>query len=77
MRCPICGTEQLEPGTTIFAADVDGTVVVVRGVPALVCSTCGEAFIDDVVSEELEITVDDARRRGTESLVRHYEPLAS
>ncbi|MGH8909642.1 MAG: type II toxin-antitoxin system MqsA family antitoxin [Egibacteraceae bacterium] len=77
MRCPICGAGQLEPGTTIFAADVEGTVVVVRGVPALVCSTCGEAFIDDVVSEELETAVADARRKGTESLVRRYEPLVS
>jgi hypothetical protein len=46
-------------------------------VPASVCDTCGEAYIDDGVSEELEKTINDARGRGTESLIRHYQPLAS
>lgn len=74
MTCPICGTGQLQAGTTTFAADVDTTVVVVRNVPAEVCDTCGEAYLDEAVSEQLQRSVDDARRNGTESLVRHYEP---
>jgi YgiT-type zinc finger domain-containing protein len=77
MKCPTCGTGSLRPGVTVFAADVDGTLVVVRDVPASVCDVCGEAFIDDGVSEELETTINDARGRGTESLIRHYQPLAS
>jgi YgiT-type zinc finger domain-containing protein len=77
MTCPICGTGSLRPGTTVFAADVDGTLVVVRDVPASVCDVCGEAYIDDKVSQEIETTINDARGRGTESLIRHYQPLAS
>lgn len=77
MTCPICGIGSLRPGTTVFAADVDGTLVVVRDVPASVCDVCGEAYIDDEVSQEIETTINDARGRGTESLIRHYQPLAS
>lgn len=77
MTCPICGQEALSPGTTTFAADADGTVVVVRDVPADVCDNCGEAFISDAVAAELEALVTEAKNSGTESLVRHYQPLAS
>jgi len=77
MTCPICGQAALSPGTTTFAADADGTVVVVRDVPADVCDNCGEAFISDAVAAELEALVTEAKNSGTESLVRHYQPLAS
>jgi YgiT-type zinc finger domain-containing protein len=77
MTCPICGLQALSPGTTTFAADADGTVVVVRDVPADVCDNCGEAFISDAIAAELEALVSDARASGTESLVRHYQPRVS
>jgi len=77
MTCPVCGNGRLVDGTTTFTADVDGTLLVVRNVPALVCDVCGEAYIDDEIAEELEASVADARTKGTESLVRHYEPVAS
>lgn len=77
MTCPTCGTGALRPGATTFAADVDGTLVVVRDVPASVCDVCGEAYIDDGVSVKLETSINDARGRGTESLIRHYQPRAS
>ena len=77
MKCPTCGAGSLRPGVTVFAADVDGTLVVVRNVPASVCDVCGEAYIDEDVSEEIETTINDARGHGTESLIRHYQPLAS
>lgn len=77
MICPICGQEALTPGTTTFATDAAGTVVVVRDVPAEVCGNCGEVFISDEVAAELEVQVADAKATGTESLVRHYQPLAS
>lgn len=77
MTCPICGQRALAPGTTTLASDVAGTVVVVRDVPAQVCANCGEAFISDEAVGELEVQVAEARASGTESLVRHYQPLAS
>jgi YgiT-type zinc finger domain-containing protein len=77
MTCPICSQEALAAGTTTFAADAAGTVVVVRDVPAQVCANCGEAYISDDVAAELEVQVAEAQASGTESLVRHYRPLAS
>lgn len=77
MTCPLCGHGQLREGTTTFAADVDGVVVVIREVPANVCDECGESYLDERVSHGIEQTVQAARREGLEAVVSHFEPVAS
>lgn len=61
-KCPLCGgTKKL--GKTTFAVDLRFGVVVVRDVPATVCSLCGADWIDDTVAAKLEEIVNDARRK--------------
>lgn len=60
--CPLCGGTK-EPGSTTFAVDVGSGVVVVRDVPATVCSLCGDELIDDVIAEKLEQIVQDAKNK--------------
>jgi len=58
--CPLCGgTTQL--GTTTVTIDYETGVIILRHVTANVCSTCGEAWIDDVVAAALEKLVKEAR----------------
>lgn len=60
--CPLCsGTKK--PGTTTFTADLGFGVVVVRDVPATVCSQCGADWIADDVAARIEELVDDARKK--------------
>jgi len=61
MNCPLCGAEK-KPGTTTFTVELGFGVVVVRDVPAQVCVQCGESWIEDAVSEKLELIVKDARK---------------
>jgi YgiT-type zinc finger domain-containing protein len=61
-RCPLCGGDKQSDNTT-FAVDLPFGVVVVRGVPAFVCTRCGDAWIDDPVAAKLEGIVADACRR--------------
>lgn len=58
--CFACGGT-LESGTTTFTADFGSGVVVIRDVPAIVCSQCGMEWIDDAVSEKIEGIVKDAK----------------
>lgn len=60
--CPLCGGEK-QAGKTTFTVDLGFGVVVVREVPATVCSQCGADWIDDTIAEKLEKIVDDARER--------------
>jgi len=60
--CPLCGGKK-KLGTTTFTADLGFGVVVVRNVPATVCSQCGEDWIADAVAERIETLVEDARKK--------------
>ena len=59
-RCPLCGGTN-KPGRASFTTDWGFGVVVVRNVPALVCDSCGEQWVDDSVAARLEGIVDDAK----------------
>jgi YgiT-type zinc finger domain-containing protein len=61
-RCPLCGGSK-KPGLTTFTVDLGFGVVVVREVPASVCSQCGADWIDDSVASKLEEIVNDARQK--------------
>jgi YgiT-type zinc finger domain-containing protein len=61
-RCPLCGGEK-QLGTTTFAIDLTFGVMMVREVPAFVCTQCGDAWIEDPVAAKLESMVAEARRK--------------
>jgi len=63
--CPLCGGAK-EPGTTSFTAELGFGVVVIRNVPATVCSKCGTDWIDNETAARIERTVEDARRKHSE-----------
>lgn len=73
--CPLCGGEK-RPGTTTFAADLKFGVVVVRDVPALVCTRCGDPWIEDPVAARLEEWVAEARRKQTLVEVARWQMVA-
>jgi YgiT-type zinc finger domain-containing protein len=61
-KCPLCGGSKRK-GKTTFSVDLGFGVVVVRNVPATVCSQCGADWIEDSVADQLETIVNDARQR--------------
>lgn len=60
--CPLCGGGK-RPGTTTFTAELGFGVVVIRNVPATVCSQCGADWISDEVAGRIETLVDEARKK--------------
>jgi YgiT-type zinc finger domain-containing protein len=48
---------------TTFTAELGFGVVVIRDVPATVCSQCGADWIADNVAGRIEALVDDARKK--------------
>jgi len=61
-RCPLCRGSK-KPGQTTFTVDLGFGVVVVRHVPASVCSQCGADWIEDSIASKLEEIVNDARQK--------------
>lgn len=73
--CPVCGGRKTQ-GMTTFTVDLGFGVIVVRDVPALVCSQCGADWITDDVAAYLEETVESAKRthRQVEVTAYAYQP---
>jgi YgiT-type zinc finger domain-containing protein len=61
-KCPLCGGSK-KAGRTTFTVDLGFGVVVVRDVPASVCSQCGADWIEDSIASKLEEIVNDARQK--------------
>ncbi len=61
-KCPLCGGTKKQ-GNTTFTVDLGVGIVVVRDVPATICSQCGADWIDDAIASKLEAIVNDARQK--------------
>jgi len=61
-RCSLCGGSK-KAGRTTFTVDLGFGVVVVRDVPASVCSQCGADWIEDLIASKLEEILNDARQK--------------
>jgi YgiT-type zinc finger domain-containing protein len=62
-QCPLCGGEKKQ-GKTTYSVDLKDGVVVVRDVPAQICSQCGEEWIDAQTAQALEKIVNEAKKRA-------------
>ena len=72
MKCVACVTGDMLPGTTTFTVQRGQTTVVVRGVPALVCDTCGNDYVDEATMRRLESLVNDAEASGASMVVHDF-----
>jgi YgiT-type zinc finger domain-containing protein len=64
-QCPFC-SGLIESGKTTFTVDLETGVVVVRNIPASVCSQCGEEWIDDKTMQAVEKITLRARQQNTQ-----------
>lgn len=72
MKCVICKQGETEPGTTTMTLEQGATTVVFKYVPAEVCQTCGEAYLDASTTRHLLSIVAEAARVGVQVDVRSY-----
>lgn len=75
-KCPICGGER-ETGHTTYSVDLGLGVVVVREVPASICSQCGEEWIDPQTAKTLEEIVESARSKKANLEVLPFQQVGS
>lgn len=73
--CPLCGGLK-KTGTTTFTVDMEDTLVVIRNVPATLCSQCGNEWISDNVAENIENIVENAKKRHRVFEVTQYGKAA-
>jgi len=72
MRCVICKSGDVKPGSTTFTVERDGMTLVLKGVPARVCSQCGEAYFDEPTTRHIEAIAERAQHTGVQVAVQDY-----
>ncbi len=65
MKCVICRHGETAPGKVTVTFEQNGATVVIREVPARVCTTCGEEYVEEEIAEE-------AAQAGVQIDVRRY-----
>ena len=60
-------------GTTTLTMERGEATIVFKDVPADVCDTCGEAFIDEDISEDVYEQAEAAIEAGAHFDVRYYK----
>jgi YgiT-type zinc finger domain-containing protein len=69
----ICQYGDTEPGTTTFALTRDDTTIVIRDVPAQICTTCGEEYVDAEKGRRLSQIAEKAVSEGIQVDVGRYQ----
>ncbi len=72
MKCTICRGGETRPGTTTTTLERENLTLVVKNVPARVCDTCGEQYVEEAIATRLLQILDDAARAGVQVDVRAY-----
>jgi YgiT-type zinc finger domain-containing protein len=73
MTCIVCKKGVTQPGKATVTIDKAQTVVVIRDIPAQVCTTCGEEYIDADTMRHLEKLVAVAQKAGLNIAVQQFK----
>lgn len=69
--CPVCGGNKADTSTS-FTVDFKTGVAIVREVPVKICVQCGEKWLSNEVSEQLEKIVGIAKDQKQEFFAANY-----
>ena len=72
MKCVICKKSETQSGTATITLSRNGTTLVIKNVPAQVCSNCGEEYVDEQTTTKLLRDADKLARAGTLLDIREY-----
>jgi YgiT-type zinc finger domain-containing protein len=72
MNCVICKHGTTEPGLVTVTLNRGNTVIVIKEVPAEVCTNCGEYYLAEEVSKKLLARSNAAVAAGAEVEIIRY-----
>lgn len=71
-RCSICKSGSLHAGHATVTLERGRSVIVIRGVPAMVCDQCGEYYLDETTTKAVMERAAVIASSGTEVGVLQY-----
>ena len=74
--CLYCKNKVMIDSTTTHVVNYKNCIIVIKNVPCLECSQCGEKYYTDEVAERLEMIVDATKKLMQEVAVIDYKQAA-
>jgi YgiT-type zinc finger domain-containing protein len=72
MKCVVCKVGETQPGTATVVLQRGSATVVINDVPAQVCESCGEEYVDEQAAEAVLTAAEAAVRAGAKVEIRDY-----
>ena len=66
MKCVLCREGETSPGKVTVTLERGGTVIVIKEVPAEVCSNCGEYYLAEEITREVLRLAEAGIEKGVE-----------
>ena len=73
MECVICKNGKTQQGTTTVTLEKEGSVIVIKDVPASICQNCGHYYLDENITERIMNIANDTIQKGVEVEVMHLK----
>ncbi len=76
MNCFMC-KGNMEEKKVNYVVDLGDRIIIIKEVPAKVCTKCGEQYFDDETAENIEKIVNQLKKLETEvSIVKYNKSVA-
>lgn len=75
--CIVCPEGRLQVSTFTKTMERNGTTLVVKKVPALVCDTCGDVTYTEAIGRRLDEMYEAAKKAGVDTAVRSFKKKAA
>jgi YgiT-type zinc finger domain-containing protein len=72
MNCPVCKVGRSKPGFTVVTLNRGEATIVIKGVPAEVCDSCGEYSLSADIAARVYAMAEESIKNGAEVDVRRY-----
>ncbi len=72
MKCLICKVGETRSGRATVTLERNATTLVIKNVPADICTNCGEEYVNSETTELLLRTAEEAVKSGVQVSVRDY-----
>jgi YgiT-type zinc finger domain-containing protein len=72
MKCVICKQGDTQAGTATVTLERNGMTLVIRHVPARICTNCGEEYVEEVTTSQILSEAEKAIQAGGQVHIREF-----
>lgn len=73
MKCVICKNGHTENGLVIVTLERNGSIILIKKVPAMVCNNCGDYYLTEEITKAVLKQGKTAMKKGVELEVVRLE----